>query len=151
MSNICSEIALSKILTGPPTNLTPLSFPSQNQRYTEERDIPRRPATSLGLSSLSGVMLILLAFVLPSLSRIVAPAGTNVPGCHKSLAATLFGMPSDPRPHPSPDRILSGFARKPPLPWPLPFGPWSAAEEKPGPGLLFFVAIALQLLNNVCH
>ena len=54
------ETALSKILTGPPASLTPLSFPSQNHRYTEERDIPSRPATSLGLSSFSDAMCSLL-------------------------------------------------------------------------------------------
>lgn len=33
----------------PPVILTPLSFPSQNQRYTVDRDTDRRWATSLGL------------------------------------------------------------------------------------------------------
>ena len=41
--------ALSRILTVPPVILTPLSFPSQNQRYTVDRDTARRLATSLGL------------------------------------------------------------------------------------------------------
>jgi len=44
----------------------PLSFPSQNHRYTDERDIPNRFATSRGLSSRSLSISFPLCFFLSS-------------------------------------------------------------------------------------
>jgi hypothetical protein len=63
----------------------PLSFPSQNHRYTDEREIPNRLATSLGLSNRSfSIELPLTRFALP-LTRIVKVPGTKGSLCHESL------------------------------------------------------------------
>jgi hypothetical protein len=149
-----------KTHTGPLTNLTPLSFPSQNQRYTEERDIPRRPATSLGLSSLSGVMPHPPCVCVSSLSKTVAPPGTNVANCHQSLlvalpapCALLASHPSGPYPervygrslHLCQFPVISGYPPKkadsgpPDSEWPtlLPITPAFTPRAEPFPWGLY--------------